>query len=342
MEIVKCEQCGKHFDIETYEVCPNCGGGAAKNISQEKTGFGLFKRKKTKTESHTVTQRTGSAGHRTVSETRTDPYEPPKQVQVNTYGRTTKVKSGTVSLWDQKSGTQTGNSGGFSPEPVNNYPDNNGLSQDYDYGEEPAPAPKPEKQPYVEPAPEPAPKPAPEPAPSQQQNQQSRSLSQEIEGLSASSGEKTVSFFDATMSAKRAEKNAEVQTSENRVSEPISASGSANPVVGWLVCISGAHMGQSFVLHMGKNTIGRGDGNDVLLSGDNTVSRESQATIVYEPQRKDFFVVPRFDGNNLIYLNKDYIEGKSQLKDRDILDIGSSSLMFVRLCGDDFSWEEYI
>ena len=108
------------------------------------------------------------------------------------------------------------------------------------------------------------------------------------------------------------------------------------------MCIKGAHLGQSFTLHIGKNTIGRGEGNDIRLSRDNTVSRDAQASVVFEPQKRDFYVVPRFDGNNLVYLNKDYIEGKSLLNDRDILEIGSSSLMFVRLCGEDFSWEEYI
>ncbi len=350
MEIVKCESCGKHFDIETYPVCPNCGGAAAKNTTQQKTGFGLFKRKKQKNDGYREYARTVPAGHTVTPDEKPVFFENPEPERKQTVSRPTKVGSGTVSMWEHSGTTVSGGGNNFSKEPRDEYDHRDGLSTDYDYGDEPEQEQLSENRgnsfavedtkPQLESETEY--ESVQEKNNDREQPRQSGTLSREIEGLSASSVEKTVSFFDATMSARRMEKKAEageVAASPEPVPGPAVENG---PVVGWLVCVKGAHLGQSFPLHMGKNTIGRSEDNDIILSKDNTVSRQPQASIVYEPQRRDFFLVPRFDGNNLVYLNKEYTEGKSSLKDRDLLEIGASTLMFVRLCGDDFSWEEYI
>ncbi len=341
MDIVRCEGCGKHFDIETYPVCPTCGGKAAGSINQEPSGFGWFKRKKNtgkdiavkkgipveracdEDEKNDIDNKKGGTNYGGISSEYTD------------IGSGEVKKGNTVSMWDKK------------PDPVHQKREEqvDGLDvkseddeenilegQDYDYGDEPYDESPAEELQYAD-----------EPIREQSVSKpvESKSLSEEIESLSASSGGKTLSFFDATMSKKRKE-NAPVLKDEDRDTKERQYTNYGMPVTGWLVCIEGEHLGKSFEIHMGKNSIGRGDGNDIRLSNDMAVSRDTQADIVYEPKKRIFFVVPRTDGNNLVYLNEEYIDGRNLLNDRDILEVGSSKLMFVRLCGDEFAWEDII
>ena len=46
----------------------------------------------------------------------------------------------------------------------------------------------------------------------------------------------------------------------------------ADPVVGWLVCVTGPNTGRDYRLFARINTIGRAEKNDVCLKGDNTIS----------------------------------------------------------------------
>lgn len=57
-----------------------------------------------------------------------------------------------------------------------------------------------------------------------------------------------------------------------------------DPVVGWLVCIKGPSRGRDYRIRSGRNGIGRSDAMDVPIAGDDTVSRENHAFLVYEPQ----------------------------------------------------------
>lgn len=113
------------------------------------------------------------------------------------------------------------------------------------------------------------------------------------------------------------------------------------PVVGWLVAISGVHLGESFQLYVGKNTIGRSDGNKVVLGLDQSVSRDNHATIIYEPKRREFHLQSG-NSDGLIYLNDSFVNGSQIVKEKDTLEIGSTKLIFIPLCGTDFSWEQYM
>ena len=52
-----------------------------------------------------------------------------------------------------------------------------------------------------------------------------------------------------------------------------------DPVVGWLVCINGPEKGNDYRLKAKINTIGRGEGNDVCVKGDKTISSHAHAKL---------------------------------------------------------------
>lgn len=109
------------------------------------------------------------------------------------------------------------------------------------------------------------------------------------------------------------------------------------PVVGWLVCIEGNHYGNCFNLYGGKNFIGRAAEMDICLAGDNTVSRVKHATIIYEPKERKFFAQPG-ESHELFYLNESVVLSNELLKDRDVLTIGKTSLVFVPFCDERYGW----
>jgi len=112
-----------------------------------------------------------------------------------------------------------------------------------------------------------------------------------------------------------------------------------DPVVGWLVCIKGPSRGRDYRIRSGRNGVGRSEAMDVQIAGDNTVSRENHAFLVYEPRKRSFSIRPG-DGRGLVYLNGDEVVQASELKGYDIIEIGETQLMFVALCGEKFNWDQ--
>lgn len=112
------------------------------------------------------------------------------------------------------------------------------------------------------------------------------------------------------------------------------------PTVGWLVCVKGANKGMDFRLHGGFNTVGSGSGQDVVIQ-DKEVSR-AMIQIVYGAKKREFKVVRCESSKNEAYLNDydDMILEPKQLNSHDKLILGSTELIFVPLCTDEFSWEE--
>jgi hypothetical protein len=112
----------------------------------------------------------------------------------------------------------------------------------------------------------------------------------------------------------------------------------AEPVVGWLVCTEGSHLGEDFRLKSGRNFIGRAGGMDVPITGDNSVSREKHAVIVYEPKRHVFLVQPG-EAKELCYLNEKAVLSPEELKINDVVTVGGTKLMFFPCCSDVFNWD---
>lgn len=110
-----------------------------------------------------------------------------------------------------------------------------------------------------------------------------------------------------------------------------------DPVVGWLVCVEGADRGQDYRIRSERNFIGRGEGMDIRIEGDETISREKQASVSFNPKNNQFKLHPG-EGRGLIYLNNEDVDTATPIKAGDIIELGQTKLMFVPLCGDSFTW----
>jgi hypothetical protein len=113
------------------------------------------------------------------------------------------------------------------------------------------------------------------------------------------------------------------------------------PVVGWLICLRGAYVGESFPLKPGQNCIGRSLHMDVPLLDEESVSRDTHSIIIFEPIHADFYV-SNGRGNSLTYLNHNVVMQPEKLKSYDILRFGKCEYLFMPLCSDQFSWDTYI
>lgn len=109
--------------------------------------------------------------------------------------------------------------------------------------------------------------------------------------------------------------------------------------VGWLVCISGHMLGESFILREGDNRIGRAPGMDISLPYEPTVSRDRHAIITYNAARNSF-VLHTSEHEEQILCNNKKIKNRKTIKSHDIITLGDCSLLFVALCGADFRWGE--
>lgn len=113
-----------------------------------------------------------------------------------------------------------------------------------------------------------------------------------------------------------------------------------DPVAGWLVCIEGNDFGSSFTIKTGRNFVGRSPDMDIVLHGDNGVSREKHAIILYEPKRREF-IAQAGESRELFYLNDEVVLNPLRMKQYDIVTIGNTRLMFFPCCGEHFSWDDY-
>lgn len=113
------------------------------------------------------------------------------------------------------------------------------------------------------------------------------------------------------------------------------------PVVGWMVCVEGMHIGEDYKLKAGKNFIGRSEKMDIILRDDNTVSRERHATVIYEPKSRTFIAQPG-DSRELFYLNDEVVLVNEKMKAKDVLTIGKTKLMLIPCCDNEFCWEDIL
>lgn len=119
------------------------------------------------------------------------------------------------------------------------------------------------------------------------------------------------------------------------------ATSNSEPMVGWLVCIKGPHFGEAFNIYVGNNSIGRLRSNKIVIGRDSHVSREKHAVITYEPKKREFLISPGAS-SGLTYLNDENIMTSAKLKAKDKIELGECVFLLIPLCGEDFSWEDYI
>lgn len=112
-----------------------------------------------------------------------------------------------------------------------------------------------------------------------------------------------------------------------------------DPVVGWLVCVKGPEKGRDYRIHTEKNYLGRADSMDIVVSGDDSISRANHAVITYDPKKKAFRIAKN-EGRGLVYVNDNEIDGCSELRSYDVIDMGESTFVFIAFCSDRFDWED--
>ena len=112
------------------------------------------------------------------------------------------------------------------------------------------------------------------------------------------------------------------------------------PVVGWLVCVSGAYFGQSFPLKAGNNAVGRAMNMDIPLAQEPSVSRNKHCVITFEPQSQTFYV-QQGESSGLTYLNGSMVLTPAQMKANDRVRLGQAEFFLFPLCEGDFRWENF-
>ena len=111
------------------------------------------------------------------------------------------------------------------------------------------------------------------------------------------------------------------------------------PVVGWLVCVEGPEVGKDYRLFGRINSIGRAEGNDVVLAQEHTVSQKNHVRLAYDAKHNNFQLIPG-EGTNVTYLNDEPLYVPQKLNACDVLEMGDTKLIFVPLCSERFRWPE--
>ena len=110
-----------------------------------------------------------------------------------------------------------------------------------------------------------------------------------------------------------------------------------HPVTGWLVVVHGPGKGSAAQLGFGHNTIGRGPAMRVRLDfGDRKISRDTHATLTYDPKGNDFYLQ---QGKNLAYIEDKPVLNPVRLQAGALIGLGDTTLRFVPFCDDAFTWE---
>jgi hypothetical protein len=114
-----------------------------------------------------------------------------------------------------------------------------------------------------------------------------------------------------------------------------------DPVVGWLVVVSGLGLGAYRPIFEGNNHIGRAKNQRIPIDfGDDTISSEEQAYIRYDSMDRSFLFVPNLSKTNIVAVNDKKPTGAVKLEAMDLITMGRTKLAFVPFCGEEFDWSE--
>ncbi len=113
---------------------------------------------------------------------------------------------------------------------------------------------------------------------------------------------------------------------------------SSDPVVGWLVVITGPGRGSAVELGYGMNAVGRALSNRVVIDfGDDQISSEDHFRVAYDQQSREFHLIPA-KGTNLLYVDGKAVLTPAPLAAMTDIRVGSTVLRFVPLCGAAWDW----
>jgi hypothetical protein len=111
-----------------------------------------------------------------------------------------------------------------------------------------------------------------------------------------------------------------------------------DPVVAWLVITNGPGRGHFRPVFYGQNSLGRAPDMRISVDfGDQRISREAHAYVIYDDVEHKFFV--RDNGkSNIVRVNGEMVLQPTELRDRDCVSIGDTTMLFVVLCDSRFDW----
>lgn len=111
-----------------------------------------------------------------------------------------------------------------------------------------------------------------------------------------------------------------------------------NRCVGWLLAVAGPMEGKSFTLVAGRNSVGRGQNNKVVLPSDEGISRNSQIFVVYDPEENVYIVTPG-DGSAIARLNNKRLDVAAELHHGDFIALSKKTILrFIPACDSAFKW----
>lgn len=76
---------------------------------------------------------------------------------------------------------------------------------------------------------------------------------------------------------------------------------------------------------------------DISLIKDSHVSRNCHVSVIYDAKNVEF-VVYMGESKELVHINEDLFLNPQKLKDRDLISVGKTVLMFVTFCNKEFWW----
>jgi hypothetical protein len=108
-------------------------------------------------------------------------------------------------------------------------------------------------------------------------------------------------------------------------------------VVGWLVGLNGANRGESFMIRLGRNVLGRDKRSDIVINDDQASSHH--ADLVFRPEERRFILMDH-NSTNGTYVNETEIEPRCDLMKNDVIRIGIHRYLFMPLCQEGVYWDD--
>jgi pSer/pThr/pTyr-binding forkhead associated (FHA) protein len=107
---------------------------------------------------------------------------------------------------------------------------------------------------------------------------------------------------------------------------------------GLLVLTEGPQRGRVFAVNLGRNRIGRGPENDIILdTGDTAISKDDHLVLAADPKNQRYFLVPG-NSTNLAYVDDQPLLESCEIVDKAVIQIGETKVLFIQLFGNYLEW----